>query len=54
VHRQVYLDAINDPDVLRRRIETFKKTVSENHDAYVSAMNDPERIKKISKSSSLM
>lgn len=52
--RKRYIAALNDTDVKRRRVENFKKYISENHDLYVSHMRNPERLKKISLASKVM
>lgn len=52
--RKRYLLNMNNPDMIAKRVESFKKYVSENYDEYVAFMNSPERKQKISSASKEM
>lgn len=47
--RKKYLDGLNNPDVLKKRIENFKISISKNRGSYLSSMRNPLRIEKIKK-----
>lgn len=45
--REKYITAINDKEVIKRRIKSFKLTIAKNYEKYIQAMRMPSRKLKI-------
>ena len=52
--RAKYIVNMNNPEMIAARIEKFKKYIRDNYEDYLSKMNNPDRISKISKTSKKM